>query len=772
MLYATVRQRKIHVKSPETVIQNGVNVDDLILEMDDEWGAMDSIVVVFTLRYTDSEDGTTKEIAKEMLHSFGQTIRVPWECLEHTGRLTVSFTGYVEMKKVMTTMFPDSFWTVVQNGPVTGDVPLDPTPTLYEQIMAATAAAENAAQQAEQARTQLLEDKASGLFNGTSVTITNIAESSESGGSNVVTFSDGSTMTVKNGKDGKDGEDGGYFTPSVTQPDANTMVVSFTPSKMGMGIVPSPMSIELPPGPSGDDYVLTDADKQEIAELAAELVEIPGGSGNTGNDVYEEHEAGLSIEGFTRSSNGTFATTASALVNGRRTDYISTEGVTKIFGNAGFYSAAATVAFYDANKTYLPDISVDGTAFIATSGNNYGDGAFELDITGEEYADAAYFVVSTYRNASQASYYTQGTDFSVDYCKYTVLSEGSAEPEEEAPKYRISNNTIAFFGDSITEGINAAGGFPAMIASITGATVTNYGVGGATVASGADTHTYIVDQIAAYTGGHDIVCVSGGYNDFCLEVPLGTLTTGYQAELDTTTLIGALENIFRTLMTNHSTAQIFCVITHKIDGAENRQNDIGLTLTDYHDAIVSVLEKYSIPCYDAFADSGLVTSTASDWGATLRELYTTNADGTHPNEDGYLKYYVYQIIGMMENGTSGGKPGKAGKDGKDGEKGDPGEKGDTGDIGPQGPAGADGPQGPKGDKGDTGATGPQGPKGDTGDTGLQGPKGDTGDTGPAGAAGKDGEPGYTPVRGTDYWTAADIAEIKAYVDEAILGGAW
>lgn len=32
--------------------------------------------------------------------------------------------------------------------------------------------------------------------------------------------------------------------------------------------------------------------------------------------------------------------------------------------------------------------------------------------------------------------------------------------------------------------------------------------------------------------------------------------------------------------------------------------------------------------------------------------------------------------------------------------------------------------------------------------------------------------GSTPVRGTDYWTEDDIAEIQAYVDEAILGGAW
>lgn len=43
---------------------------------------------------------------------------------------------------------------------------------------------------------------------------------------------------------------------------------------------------------------------------------------------------------------------------------------------------------------------------------------------------------------------------------------------------------------------------------------------------------------------------------------------------------------------------------------------------------------------------------------------------------------------------------------------------------------------------------------------------------PAGAPGPEGTAGYTPVKGTDYWTAADVAEIKAYVDNAILGGAW
>lgn len=32
--------------------------------------------------------------------------------------------------------------------------------------------------------------------------------------------------------------------------------------------------------------------------------------------------------------------------------------------------------------------------------------------------------------------------------------------------------------------------------------------------------------------------------------------------------------------------------------------------------------------------------------------------------------------------------------------------------------------------------------------------------------------GYTPQKGVDYWTEDDKAEIKAYVEEAILGGEW
>ena len=97
-------------------------------------------------------------------------------------------------------------------------------------------------------------------------------------------------------------------------------------------------------------------------------------------------------------------------------------------------------------------------------------------------------------------------------------------------------------------------------------------------------------------------------------------------------------------------------------------------------------------------------------------------------------------------------------------------RGITGEQGPQGPQGADGTQGAKGD---TGPAGPTGPKGDTGPAGQTGPKGDKGDTGeqgPAGPEGPKGADGKSPVKGTDYWTEADKAEIVQSVLAALPDG--
>ena len=83
-------------------------------------------------------------------------------------------------------------------------------------------------------------------------------------------------------------------------------------------------------------------------------------------------------------------------------------------------------------------------------------------------------------------------------------------------------------------------------------------------------------------------------------------------------------------------------------------------------------------------------------------------------------------------------------------KGEKGEKGDTGATGLQGE------QGQKGDKGDTGEQGLQGIQGE------RGPQGIRGEPGKDGKDGTNGQDGHTPVKGTDYWTTSDKAEIEQY----------
>ena len=96
-------------------------------------------------------------------------------------------------------------------------------------------------------------------------------------------------------------------------------------------------------------------------------------------------------------------------------------------------------------------------------------------------------------------------------------------------------------------------------------------------------------------------------------------------------------------------------------------------------------------------------------------------------------------------------------------------EGPAGPAGPQGETGPAGPAGPQGERGETGPVGPAGPQGETGEQGPQGERGETGPAGPAGPQGETGEQGpqgaqgYTPVRGKDYFTAADVADIVAQV---------
>ena len=94
---------------------------------------------------------------------------------------------------------------------------------------------------------------------------------------------------------------------------------------------------------------------------------------------------------------------------------------------------------------------------------------------------------------------------------------------------------------------------------------------------------------------------------------------------------------------------------------------------------------------------------------------------------------------------------------------------DTVELTP-GPQGPQGPQGEPGRDGQDGAPGPQGEPGPVGPAGKDGAPGQQGPQGEPGAPGAPGQDGHTPVKGTDYWTETDKAEMVADVIAAIPGG--
>ena len=193
----------------------------------------------------------------------------------------------------------------------------------------------------------------------------------------------------------------------------------------------------------------------------------------------------------------------------------------------------------------------------------------------------------------------------------------------------------------------------------------------------------------------------------------------------------------------------------------------------------------------------------------------------------YSDFTAAQLAALKGDKGDTGPQGEKGETGATGPTGPEGPRGPQGEHGPQGQTGPQGEQGPAGPKGETGSgfkvlgyydtkaaldaaqkatasagdaygvgtaepydiyifdgitgefvnNGPlQGAKGDKGDTGAQGPAGPAGadgapgkdgDTGPQGPKGDPGADGKTPVKGTDYFTAADKKEIADAAAESV-----
>lgn len=217
------------------------------------------------------------------------------------------------------------------------------------------------------------------------------------------------------------------------------------------------------------------------------------------------------------------------------------------------------------------------------------------------------------------------------------------KPVHNSPLYQ---KKLSFDGDSICAGAGYAGGYAGIIGEHFNAFVENIAVGGGTVTAeqyntlGVARH-WICRTVSEISLDADYIILDGGVNDASLGVEFGTVTSGFDAELDDTTFCGAMESVCKQLVTTFAGKKVGFILVHKMTpkySTEYAGED------NYYKAEKAICEKWGVPYLDLNTLCPPLEAITA-----LREIYTKDADGWHPNELGYKTYYVPKIICWLES---------------------------------------------------------------------------------------------------------------------------
>ena len=228
-------QRIYFYRHPEPIPKSQVNFSRIEFDMDETWSSFLSVVAQFI------QGGNSKNVQVKDGYCF-----VPPEL--EVGDFELCLRGD-DGESVVASVNRLTF-EVCEGFDPSGETPLPPSPDLYTQLVKEIDSGKKIAQ-------SVREDADAGLFNG------------------------------------ERGADGGWYTPSVTQTDENTLRMNFTPSKGDMPDVEH-MDITLPGGGSGtsDHSKLSNrdaADQHPMSSITG-LVDALAGKQPTGNYLTQEQD--------------------------------------------------------------------------------------------------------------------------------------------------------------------------------------------------------------------------------------------------------------------------------------------------------------------------------------------------------------------------------------------------------------------------------------------------------------------------------------------------
>ena len=206
------------------------------------------------------------------------------------------------------------------------------------------------------------------------------------------------------------------------------------------------------------------------------------------------------------------------------------------------------------------------------------------------------------------------------------------------------------FGDSIMrgEGNNGYGILDLLIRDY-GCDGTDYGVSGASIQGDLSGYYHIIDQINSNLNlntSPDFILIDGGSNDIASgRYTLGTVTNDFTFSSDNcTSITSSLDYIFGKLRTAFPSSLIIFIIVHSTPSRDfSKEKEV-------YDIIEKECEKWSVITANIFKHSGFnarITEQANLY-TTVKETQTA----THPNELGYIKWYIPSIVEILKNKLS------------------------------------------------------------------------------------------------------------------------
>lgn len=207
--------------------------------------------------------------------------------------------------------------------------------------------------------------------------------------------------------------------------------------------------------------------------------------------------------------------------------------------------------------------------------------------------------------------------------KWFIKYKNAYYPKEDK---KLKGKKLGWFGDSIMLGRHTDrdyGWYNNLISK--GMIGTIKALNGALVSvKGSGYHSIISETGASvFPSDVDYLIFDGGANDYFNRIPLGEITTDYSASaLDTSTYIGALEQVCYNLITNYPYAKKGYIIPYKMQNYADIQAQ-----KQYFDNAIDVCKKWGIPVLDM--------RYMCDLNYNIPSLQTYFKDNVHIAESGY-----------------------------------------------------------------------------------------------------------------------------------------